>query len=46
MSKYKWSFVNVGGMTRVRSQSGEDIRHLRELDKKRPPFTIISPKMI
>ena len=34
MSKYKWTFANVGGVTRVRIQSGEDIRHLGELDKK------------
>ena len=40
MSKYKWNFVNVGGVTRVRIQSGEDIRHLRELDKKK--WTVLS----
>ena len=32
MAKYKWSFANVGGVTRVRIQSAEDIRHLGELD--------------
>ena len=40
MSKYKWSFANVGGVTRVRIQSGEDIRHLGELDKKM--WTVLS----
>ena len=34
MSKYKWSFANVGGATRVRIQTAEDIKHLGELDKK------------
>ena len=40
MSDYKWSFANVGGATRVRIQSGEDIRHLGELDKKK--WTVLS----
>jgi len=40
MSKYNWSFANVGGVTRVRIQSGEDIRHLGELDKKM--WTVLS----
>ena len=40
MAKYKWSFANVGGVTRVRSQSAEDIRHLGELDKKM--WTVLS----
>ena len=40
MSKYKWSFANVGGSTRVRIQSAEDIRHLGELDKKK--WTVLS----
>ena len=40
MSKYKWTFANVGGVTRVRIQSGEDIRHLGELDKKM--WTVLS----
>ena len=26
MAKYKWSFANVGGVTRVRIQSAEDLR--------------------
>ena len=40
MSKYKWSFANVGGVTRVRIQSADDIRHLGELDKKM--WTVLS----
>ena len=40
MSKYKWSFANVGGVTRVRIQSAEDLRHLGELDKKM--WTVLS----
>ena len=40
MAKYKWSFANVGGVTRVRIQSAEDIRHLDELDKKM--WTVLS----
>jgi len=40
MAKYKWSFANVGGVTRIRIQSGEDIRHLGELDKKM--WTVLS----
>ena len=38
--KYNWTFANVGGVTRVRIQSGEDIRHLGELDKKM--WTVLS----
>ena len=37
---YKWTFANVGGVTRVRIQSAEDIRHLAELDKKM--WTVLS----
>ena len=40
MAKYDWKFANVGGVTRVRIQSGEDIRHLGELDKKM--WTVLS----
>jgi hypothetical protein len=40
MAKYQWSFANVGGVTRVRIQSAEDIRHLGELDKKQ--WTVLS----
>ena len=34
MAKYNWTFANVGGVTRVKIQSGADIRHLGELDEK------------
>ena len=40
MAKYKWTFANVGGVTRVRIQSADDIRHLGELDKKM--WTVLS----
>ena len=40
MSNYNWSFANVGGVTRVRIQSADDIRHLAELDKKM--WTVLS----
>ncbi len=40
MTKYSWNFANVGGVTRVRIQSAEDIRHLGELDKKM--WTVLS----
>ncbi len=40
MAKYTWSFANVGGVTRVRIRSAEDIRHLGELDKKM--WTVLS----
>ena len=40
MSNYKWSFANVGGVTRVRIKSAEDVRHLGELDKKM--WTVLS----
>lgn len=33
-SKYKWKYVTVGGVTRVNVQSGADITHLSELDRK------------
>ena len=38
--KYKWHFVNIGGSTRVRINSGEDIAHLSELDPKM--WTVLS----
>ena len=38
--KYNWTYANVGGVTRVRIQSAEDIRHLGELDKKK--WTVLS----
>lgn len=39
-SKYKWQFENIGGTTRVRITSGEDIKHLYELDPKM--WTVLS----
>ena len=32
--KHKWTYANVGGNTRVVIKSGEDIRHLGQLDEK------------
>jgi len=40
MAKYNWKFANVGGNTRVNITSGEDIRHLGELDQKM--WTVLS----
>lgn len=37
---YKWTYTNVGGNTRVKIASGEDIRHLGELDRKM--WTVLS----
>ena len=34
MADYKWTYASLGGATRVKIQSGEDIRHLGELDEK------------
>lgn len=34
MANYDWKFSTIGGMTRVNIESGEDIRHLGELDQK------------
>lgn len=34
MTKYNWTYATIGGTTRVKIQSGEDIRHLGELDEK------------
>lgn len=39
-NKYKWTFDNVGGSSRVRISKGEDIKHLRELDPKM--WTVLS----
>lgn len=33
-STYKWSFCNVGGMSRIKIDKGEDLKHLGELDQK------------
>ncbi len=40
VSKYPWTYVNLGGSTRVRIQSAEDLRHLGELDPKK--WTVLS----
>lgn len=37
---YKFTFANIGGTSRVCIHSGEDIRHLGELDRKM--FTVLS----
>ena len=33
-NKYPWSFCSIGGVTRVKISSGEDVAHLGELDQK------------
>ena len=38
--KYKWEFDSIGGASRVRINSGEDIAHLDELDPKM--WTVLS----
>lgn len=38
--KYKWEFSNIGGTSRVRVQTGEDLAHLSELDPKM--WTVLS----
>ena len=38
--KYDWKFATIGGNTRVQLTSGEDIRHLGELDQKM--WTVLS----
>ena len=38
--KYKWNFDNIGGCSRVRIASGQDIAHLDELDIKM--WTVLS----
>ena len=38
--KYKWNFESIGGTTRVKITSGEDIAHLSELDPKM--WTVLS----
>ena len=39
-NKYKWEFENIGGSSRVKIRSGEDIAHLSELDPKM--WTVLS----
>ena len=38
--KYKWEFTNLGGASRVKITTGEDIAHLDELDPKM--WTVLS----
>ncbi len=38
--KYEWKFENIGGSTRVKITSGQDIAHLDELDPKM--WTVLS----
>ena len=38
--KYKWDFENIGGTSRVKISTGEDIAHLPELDPKM--WTVLS----
>ncbi|MBO4621611.1 MAG: hypothetical protein J5635_02955 [Paludibacteraceae bacterium] len=38
--KYDWKFATIGGNTRVQLSSGEDLRHLGELDQKM--WTVLS----
>lgn len=40
MKKYDWKFSQVGGVTRVRIETGSDIAHLGELDQKM--WTVLS----
>lgn len=40
MGKHKWTFITLGGVPRVSIHSGEDIRHIGELDKKM--WTVLS----
>ena len=37
---YKWNFENIGGTTRVKITTGEDLMHLAELDPKM--WTVLS----
>lgn len=39
-SGYNWKYCSVGGVTRINIVSGEDIRHLHELDQKM--WTVLS----
>lgn len=40
MSKYNWKFATLGGATRVKISTGEDLRHLGDLDQKM--WTVLS----
>ena len=37
---YEWNFESIGGTTRVKVTSGEDLKHLAELDPKM--WTVLS----
>ena len=39
-SKYKWNFENIGGTTRVKISTGEDLANLDQLDPKM--WTVLS----
>ena len=39
-NNYNWKYVTIGGITRVSIESGEDIAHLSELDRKQ--WTVLS----
>ncbi len=39
-AKHKFTFQNIGGTTRVKLQSGDDLRHLDQLDEKM--WTVLS----
>ena len=39
-SSYKWNYISLGGVVRVKISSGEDIAHLGELDQKK--WTVLS----
>ena len=39
-NKYKWEFANIGGASRVKISTGDDIAHLDELDPKM--WTVLS----
>ena len=38
--KYKWEYANIGGSSRVKISTGEDLAHLQELDPKM--WTVLS----
>ena len=39
-NKYKWEYANIGGSSRVKISTGEDLAHLEELDPKM--WTVLS----
>ena len=44
MGNYEWKFSTIGGKNRVNIKSGEDIRHLGELDQKL--WTVLSSPVV